>query len=296
MGSQFPLPSQPMQMAITPAIARDWLTYRSFDGNRKTDDEWAMSLAVIMDAGGWFEDSHQGLAFDEQGKILDGQHRLRAIELSGKSIKFWVFPDVPRATFAGMDSGKVRRAYQFMDVSNPTTVASAVRYVVPVLRNAPTSEFYERSISMQRTLQVQAEWPELSYWVTSAMTVARNVGIQAAPLTAIVAMGQRARGDVFHIQEFLNGLVSGANMDVNDPRLQLRNRFIQARSAAPGTNPAAPVRGSREARARGWSYMVKQFKLWMNDETVGRLIWDKNKEGVPEVWKAEEVRRWSTGQ
>lgn len=292
MESRYELPESPVRMLITPEVAHDWRVYRAYEGNRKISQDYVDSLAYIMlEPGAWNEHTHQGIAFDTEGKLLDGQQRLAAIEAAGVSKHFWVFPNLPRSSFAAMDVGRKRRASDFMDVRYARTVASSVRYIIPVLQGDNPSEFYGKNFTMERTIEMAEQWPELGYWVPKVIESGRQVGISPGPLTAIVAMGQRAHGDVFHIQGFLDGIRTGANLESDDPRLHLRNRFLQARYPTPGSNPTAPVRGNAQARTRAWVYVVKSFKHWMDDRAMGRLIWQSEKEGVPAVWRAVELRR-----
>ena len=63
---------------VTPELAEEWLKNRA--PNRKLRGTVVDSYASDMSAGRW-RLTHQGIAFDEAGRISDGQHRLAAIKV-----------------------------------------------------------------------------------------------------------------------------------------------------------------------------------------------------------------------
>lgn len=62
---------------VTPAMATKWLEEGNTH-NRKVRDSVVMRYAADMKAGRW-KQTHQGIAFNGDGTLLDGQHRLFAI-------------------------------------------------------------------------------------------------------------------------------------------------------------------------------------------------------------------------
>lgn len=70
--------------------------------------------AEDMEEGFW-DVTHQGIAIDEFGVLMDGQHRLEAIVESGIPQILLVCVGVPRATFWLIDGGFTRTAASFLD-------------------------------------------------------------------------------------------------------------------------------------------------------------------------------------
>lgn len=62
---------------ITPAIAREYLK-KNTDRNRKLSKKVVENYAATMREGNWYA-THQGIAFNAKGELIDGQHRLKAI-------------------------------------------------------------------------------------------------------------------------------------------------------------------------------------------------------------------------
>ena len=64
-------------LTITPNMAKVMLE-QNIKNNRRLNHNAVNRYARIMKAGGW-NLTHQGIAFDDQGQLIDGQHRLEAI-------------------------------------------------------------------------------------------------------------------------------------------------------------------------------------------------------------------------
>lgn len=62
---------------VTPELAMEWLEY-NFENNRSIKRSYVEKLKLEMTSGS-FKVTHQAIAFDEGGKLIDGQHRLTAI-------------------------------------------------------------------------------------------------------------------------------------------------------------------------------------------------------------------------
>lgn len=72
---------------ITPEKARQYLETNV--GNRRLNNGFAESLANEIREGRW-QLTHQGIAFDENGRLIDGQHRLTAVALANEPVEMMV--------------------------------------------------------------------------------------------------------------------------------------------------------------------------------------------------------------
>lgn len=90
---------------ITPAMATEYL--RRNGVNRNFSKNSVISYARDMTNGNW-RTSHQGIAFDTEGNLRDGQHRLAAIVRSGCTVHMLVSTGVPPESFGIMDTGRGR--------------------------------------------------------------------------------------------------------------------------------------------------------------------------------------------
>lgn len=87
---------------ITPELADIYLTGNVM--NRPLSPPRVAAFARDMIAGKWVV-THQGIAVDSESRLLDGQHRLRAIIASGKTVRMMVSFNVPPAAIHQIDVG-----------------------------------------------------------------------------------------------------------------------------------------------------------------------------------------------
>ena len=77
--------------------------------NRPLSRTLVRAFAEAMSRGDWMV-THQGIAFDVNGVLVDGQHRLAAIIEADLPIEMTVFTEVDEGTFDVLDTGKRRNA------------------------------------------------------------------------------------------------------------------------------------------------------------------------------------------
>lgn len=62
--------------------------------------------------------THQGIAFDKNGILRDGQHRLTAIVDEGRDAKMVVTFGIAPEAFSVMDTGSRRTASDVLEINN----------------------------------------------------------------------------------------------------------------------------------------------------------------------------------
>ena len=86
-------------------------------------------VAEAMRRGEWLV-THQGIAFDVNGVLVDVQHRLAAIIEADRPVELTVFTEVAEGTFDVLDIGKRRTAADVLAIEgekNSTMLAAMVR-------------------------------------------------------------------------------------------------------------------------------------------------------------------------
>ena len=73
---------------ITPELAEVYLS-RNIENNRRISNERISKYAEDMKSGNW-QLTSQGITFNEDGKLTDGQHRLHAVIKSGVPVHMYV--------------------------------------------------------------------------------------------------------------------------------------------------------------------------------------------------------------
>jgi hypothetical protein len=109
--------------------------------NRPLNQRWVDKLSRDIKANA-FITTHQGIAFSEGGELLDGQHRLAAIAVSGRAVQMLVTTGVPKlhrvngvhlATWNAIDQGGMRLAGQMLKmdgIPNANRLAALARAMI----------------------------------------------------------------------------------------------------------------------------------------------------------------------
>ena len=84
--------------------------------NRDLSLAKAREYQQAMERGEWKE-THQGIAFDIEGKLIDGQHRVAAVALSGKQMRFVVYRGADRTIIDAIDQSKPRKAHEALKLA-----------------------------------------------------------------------------------------------------------------------------------------------------------------------------------
>ena len=118
------------RVLVTPEIAAQMLAKNV--GNRAIRNHVVKQYAQQMREGQWRQ-THEPIAVDATGNVVDGQHRLAAIVQSGASISFWVatYEQECSAVDLPIDMGIRRKMSDVLGVDRRTTeVASVIRRLV----------------------------------------------------------------------------------------------------------------------------------------------------------------------
>ncbi|MBI9017345.1 MAG: hypothetical protein JEZ07_08815 [Phycisphaerae bacterium] len=103
-------------MNVSPVRAKNWLENAN-SNNRSLSQGHINKLARDMTNGKW-KLTHEAIAFDPHGVLLDGQHRLYAVMKSGKDIEMAVTFNVPTNALMAIDCGKPRSVVDILKLSN----------------------------------------------------------------------------------------------------------------------------------------------------------------------------------
>lgn len=146
---------------ITPEMAKVWLEKNI--GNRPLHAVHVKRLADAITSN-QFVLTHQGVAFDSDGTLIDGQHRLSAIVQANKAVQMLVFRGLPTATREKIDNGKPRNvanvlSFRFGLEASVANNASAMLHVIyQMLGGTKNSIGQEQLVSMYTSHQSGFEW------------------------------------------------------------------------------------------------------------------------------------------
>lgn len=100
-----------IEVNVTPELATEYLAHNT--ANRPIDRGHVRKLSDELRSQRW-KRTHQGIAFDSQGILRDGQHRLLAIVETGIPAMLQVTTDVDSGAMDAIDQHRVRTAAQIL--------------------------------------------------------------------------------------------------------------------------------------------------------------------------------------
>jgi hypothetical protein len=118
---------------VTPEVASAMLCHNT--GNREVRDSVVAKYMRVISRGEW-RVTHQGIAFDYNGQLIDGQHRLMAVVRTGIAVDMMVTRGVDPETFAVLDQGARRTAADILHL--PPRTAEVINFAARVYTNEMT--------------------------------------------------------------------------------------------------------------------------------------------------------------
>lgn len=210
---------------ITPKTAELYL--ETMNGNRPVRASRVDTLADQMKRGLW-RVTHQGIAFDEGGALVDGQHRLWAIIISNCAVKMNVTRGLLADDVLAIDTGAVRSYADTAAFSGKDTdsIAGAVAKIVvlgptlshmtvPFAVNEQWREHFREQIDL--ALRVKA----------SAKAAKKNLPVPVVAAFARAAFGVSA-SDLERMGEILGSGVC-ENADEDYAAILLRDAWLAGR-------------------------------------------------------------------
>jgi hypothetical protein len=131
--------------SITPTLAKAYLEKNT--NNRPLNLSHVKYLAASMSSGQW-RITHESIAFDQDDKLIDGQHRLSAVVSSGATVQISVTRGCDSSTFAVINDGQRRSASDALSIAGEKNAARLAAIVAVAIRGAETS-LNKRAVSRQ---------------------------------------------------------------------------------------------------------------------------------------------------
>ncbi len=166
---------------ITPKMCMEWLSSRN-TLNRHEVASHASTIASDMARGAFFL-THQGIAFDEQGEMIDGQHRCIACVTSGASFWSLVFIYVARTSCPGIDTGK-KRDWKATRIMSGRDVSGQFQSVLYILASHDGTGLHKKS---NDELDAHAELFDAGISFALEHMTSRTRGVNRAAVYAAIA-------------------------------------------------------------------------------------------------------------
>ena len=263
---------------ITPAKAAEMLAANST--NRPLSRTVVRSFAEAMRRGEWVI-THQGIAFDTSGVLVDGQHRLAAIIDADLPVDMTVFTEVDEGTFDVLDTGKRRNAADVLAIEGEksSTMLAAMVRTVWLFENRPDLNWSggAAAVTNHQIVQTLDAHPKLRDFVPVGEQVAAATGMIKSAAGAGSYLVSRASTRTV-LDKWLDGIIDGAGLGKQDPRLLFRRvMFSMAR------RQAGQVMRRRDTREHAALYL-KAYNAWRTKEPITQLRFTA-REPMPRITK-----------
>jgi hypothetical protein len=242
---------------VTPAIADAWLS-RCNSHNRKLVDAHVERLMREMKAGRW-RLTHQGIAFSTSRVLLDGQHRLWAVFLSGVTVPMRVFFNEPTQSLEAIDAGQARSNDQIITLAGG--VGAVDRMELATLRAMVTGLGSYMRMTAGEEAELFARHREALEFAHEALPAARFRGVASAITRAVLARAFYS-ADLGSLQHFADVLRSGVADGKRDQPIALLLKFL--------IDAAHGVRGRPEAREK-YAKAERALQAYLAGEQINRL-------------------------
>lgn len=199
---------------VTPEQARAWI--RRNTNNRNLDNALVQSLVRDIRTGRWTV-THQGIAFNDRGELLDGQHRLEAIIRAGDPVVVMVTaglkskPDSAGVvTMDAIDRGRPRSIADQLKLQHGIKHSRLVAGIAAGIAGLCCGARIRR-LSVAQTLAIYREFEPAVLWVIQNRSTTKGLrafGNVAAFTFAIMA--DTEEGDV--IKAMFKTLNEGKNL------------------------------------------------------------------------------------
>lgn len=164
--------------SINPDRAKEYLE-RNF-GNRPMSASLVTFLARQMPHS--WRLTHQGIAFDTENNLIDGQHRLQAVVQSGATVQMVVVREVARECMLVVDTHKRRTDADALKIAGYNLTPRAIAVLKQLLRGAMS-----RSIRLTRD-ELRREYENYEDPVNFACMHLPHGGVVGmAPIAGVVA-------------------------------------------------------------------------------------------------------------
>lgn len=214
-----------MRVKIDPNKARELLSLNT--KNRKLSRKLVEKYAADMTSGRWPYNGDP-IRVSATNVLLDGQHRLQAIVDSGVTIEAELIEKLPDDVAMTIDGGRKRSPADVLNMLDgssmlTTGIAACARSTLNYLAGYSVSNVQ----STPAVVTLVHTYPDLIKYATLAREADRVTTISS--LGAVLFLGTREITMEKRAQQFVEPLKHGEGLDAGDPRLALRNGFMNAR-------------------------------------------------------------------
>lgn len=259
---------------VTPGVAKDWLRHNR--RNRTITPGRVKRLSRALRRGEWAV--AQPIAYDSEGTLIDGQHRLLAVISANRPADFLVIKGyAPGTTFGKMDDTLPRKLAHWLHQNGeakPQTLATVLRmaFIRSTGRNPLLNTHSHVILTGPEAIDFLDDHPEIRHAVIASPGT-KNTYLSEALCCYLYYLF--AESDATLADHFFVELVQNRNEAEYDPLHLLRERLKSNRHAKEKLN-----------RAELAALVIKTWNAVKADRPVRHLRWTSigpKAERFPEV-------------
>ena len=228
-----PIPPSSVEMQVSPELAASWLLRNT--GNRPVKQDAVDAWAREMTAGAW-RLTNQGIGFDTNGVLIDGQNRLLAVVKSHTTQPFYVAVNLEPEAMTVVDTGVKRSVADVLAISGDalvpaggslTLISAAAKIGVLMQQGAINS----RSMKLTSTeiLAWISEHGEIAEFTRRASSMRRQS--HTSPAILAYCMWRLAQVDEEAAAEFFDDWREMRTSGSGDPVSALIGRLMSAKDS-----------------------------------------------------------------
>ncbi len=242
--------------------------------NRPLNEHRAQRIAAEILAGTW-RPNGETLIFDDKGRLIDGQTRLRACVLANKSILCYCVFDIPDRYFPSLDQGAPRGGSDtvaLMDFANYNCVAAVIRLAIQYADSA-LGRGKNQVVSNERVrLYAQRNKERLNTAVAFIHRHRKGL-VKLIPISHAAFLYyavSETKND--QAMDFIEKLASGAGLKKGDGLLLFRQRMTDL------IGEKHALRSDHKL-----ALLIKTWNAYIGDRAVGTLKWSSEVEAFPHI-------------
>ncbi len=250
---------------ITPEIAQGWITEDVNSNNRNLVTKKVTQYARDMEEGRW-QFNNDAICFDVHGVLLNGQHRLHACVLSGKTLRSVIIRGMQRKAQKTMDQHSVRSVCGMLQIDGhqrSSRLGGALRSLMNLKYAGQAFNSYRPSAAEQ--IELLGKHPQIEESV--AMVDKTCKGISSSLLAAIHYVATHLLDEGEKADAFVRVFGTGIPAYKNDPAHALRENSIRHAD-----------RKTRKAGSLAFYSLIRAWNLFRDDQQITR--WNSPKADV----------------
>lgn len=205
-------------VAVTPRMAEEWL--KANTGNRRISEAVVEAYAQDMRAGAW-KLTHQGIGFDTNGRLVDGQHRLTAILKAGFPVMMAVTRGLSVSAQEVVDAQKPRSVADQLGLVDGLPSANKYAGAARVIAEIDAGKVIDK-YTLAGTRAILSAYKEK---LTTLLAIVKNSPFDSVLITGSLAFCMAA--DEPQIKRFAKQIRDGEGLKRTDPAYLIREYVLR---------------------------------------------------------------------